>query len=187
MARVQGQRRGSPDSLPGCMRSGEWPKGGDPLNTPRSLLSAAKAGDVLAARAGADWQNDQGDEVAALDLEIFSLEVEQRCIQARILRLVLARVPKPERAAPGITVESFLDGFGLSFVAVGALWLEGGRQGYSLEAPTDGQDTETVQRFMRWMQAAFPRHKFMIALLNNPLSTAGCRAMDATMETKNGD
>jgi hypothetical protein len=147
------------------------------MTIPPGMQREVRAGDPNAARVIADWLRDRDDVGTGLLFDVLAFELEQRLVQGRLVRHVLAVAPKPkpEQTDEKVAwdVRDFLDRHGIP-AAVSFLWAGSKNPGFSVTFPHDGAaGDDTAAALTQWLKAAYPRGRFLVSTCNLPISAAG--------------
>jgi hypothetical protein len=141
-------------------------------NEVTGFARAVRMGDVAGLRAAADWFRDRGQAENGRLLDVLSFEIEAECVKARQVRHVLDTMPVPKgtRKVSTVRVKAFLEATGLPVL------LRGSKSEFVLVVPNDGQHTDTEERLVSLLGAAFPHAEFLVVLDNYPTTDAGAEA-----------
>ena len=157
----------------------------DPDPRVSGVLTAARAGNTDALRVAADRLRDADKPDDAYKLDFLAGELDQRRLQARHLRAVLAALPEPTRRndprawTKMLQMREFLARTGLPVEPATLSASKGMPCAFLILAPTDGQQTaETAERLGTYLSRTFTDAMFFVFSANLPLTDAG-RAAEA--------
>jgi len=167
---------------------------------PVGFVLAARAGDLTAIQAAADWYRDRGqlshpdksrlhpsDEEAACLVEVYKTEMEIRMAQGRLLHTLLPKLQPfvtgqrlARRASPD-SIRDVLSNCGCGFVLVCSPQRDlPPPHPYRLICPTDYTEQERArQTLTAILQSRFPRIALVIEFENVTLSHAGSQGQRA--------